>query len=87
MECEGGLEENPENIYISEMNRRGCNKKKEFLAVGSKEGEISFSHRNRDLSSEWPTMSNVSRKASKIKTEVSTGNCTRSLVKVALEEC
>jgi len=32
-------------------------------------------------------MSNVSRRASKIKTEVSIGNCTRSLVKVAFEEC
>lgn len=55
--------------------------------MGSKQGEISFSHRNRDLSREWPTMSDVSRRASKIKTEVSTGNCTRSLVKVALQEC
>lgn len=40
VEWEGGLEENHENIYISEMNRRGY-KKKEFLEVGSKQGEIS----------------------------------------------
>ena len=26
---------------MSEMNRRGCNKKKEFLEVVSKQGEIS----------------------------------------------